>query len=140
MAYLEDSNGKANHDHMAKYLHNKLLYTTIAIDYLHSTVGAGIPEQRFRANFKNYVDDPLSRSANNVTELIEILEQKNCVGLGDYDILVDITKFDARILKEIEYTKTALCNHFGIEIRRRGFYHNKGIVEDCKNRCKYAMS
>ena len=66
----------------AKRLHNKLLYTTIAIDYLHTSIDDGIPEQRFQANFRNYVKDSLSNTSKNVTQMIEILEKKGFMSWG----------------------------------------------------------
>ena len=124
----------------AKRLHNKMLYTTIAINYLHSSVDNGIPEQRFRANFKNYADDPLSSSAKDVFQMIEILETKGLVSLGDYDILVDIVQFDARIVQEIESAKLVM-NTIGISIYRRiDANHTKVLVEDLSHRCKYTIT
>ena len=124
----------------AERLHNKLLYTTIAIDYLHSTVDAGIPEQQFRAKFKNYVKAPLYNNSQTVFQLIEILEKNGLVGLGDYDILVDLTSFDARIVNEIQDTKAVL--HFmGISIHSRvGVDHSKELDENFVNRCKYTIT
>ena len=105
----------------ATALHNKLLYTTIAIDFLHSSVQNGLQEQRFRAKCKQYVDDPLSNGAKDAYRLIEILEEKGMIGLGDYDILLDIvTKVHKKIVDEIESTK-ALLHCYGIPLyRRRG--------------------
>ena len=121
----------------AKRLHNKLLYTTIAINYLHSTVDNGIPEKQFRANFKNYADDPLSHSERDVYQMIEILEIKGLVSLGDYDILLDIVQFDARIVHEIESAKLVMQT-IGISIyRRTDVNHTKVLVEDFSHRCKY---
>ena len=124
----------------AERLHNKLLYTTIAIDYLHSTVDKGIPEQQFRAKFKNYVKAPLYSNSHTVSQLIEILEKNGLVGLGDYDILVDLTRFDARIVDEIQDTKAVL--HFmGISIHRRvGVDHSKELHENFIYRCKYKIN
>ena len=118
-------------------LHNKMLYTTIAITYLHSSVNNGIPEQRFRANFKNYVDDPLSNSAQDVFQMIEILETKGLVSLGDYDILIDIVQFDVRIVREIESIKLVLYTR-GISIYRR-IDANLRLVEALPHRCKYTI-
>ena len=120
----------------AERLHNKLLYTTIAIDYLHSTVDDGIPEKQFRAKFKNYVNAPLYNNSQSVFELIEILEKNGLVGVGDYDILIDLTRFDARIVEEIQDTKAVL--HFtGIPIHRRiDVDHSKELHENFVNRCK----
>ena len=123
----------------AKRLHNNMLYTTIAINYLHSTVNNAIPEKQFRANFKNYVDDQLSNGAKDVYQLIEILESKGLVSLGDYDILMDIVQFDVRIVQEIESTKTVL-HRIGVPIYRRIYLNmenEKELVEDFANRCKY---
>ena len=92
-------------------LHNKLLYVTIAINYLHSIVNNGIPEQEFRASVRKYVDDPLSISGKDAGAILEILEKKGLIDLGDYDILKDIATFDARIIKEITTTELALQSH-----------------------------
>ena len=124
----------------AKRLHNKMLYTTIAINYLHSTVDNGIPEKQFRANFKNYADDPLSHSDKDVYQMIEILEIKGLVSLGDYDILVDIVQFDARIVQEIESAKL-IMHTIGIVIYRRvDVNHTRVLVEDFSHRCKYTIT
>ena len=121
----------------AKRLHNKLLYTTIAIDYLHTTVENGVPEQRFRANCRNYVDEPLFTSAVNVTQLIEILEKKGLIRLGDYDILVEIISFDVRIVQEVENTK-ALLHTLGVSLyRRKQLDNTKEFLEDYTYRCEY---
>ena len=120
----------------ARRLHNKLLYTTIAINYLHSSVDNGIPEKQFRANFKNYADDPLSHSAKDVFQMIEILETKELVGIGDYDILVDIVQFDERIVREIESIKLVLHTQ-GISIYRR--VDPPEVVQVLPNRCKYTI-
>ena len=121
----------------AKRLHNKLLYTTIAIDYLHRTVEKGIPEQRFRANCRNYVDEPLFSSVANVSQLIEILEKKGLIGLGDYDILVEIISFDVRIVQEVEDTK-ALLHTLGFSLyRRKQLDKTTEFIEDYTYRCKY---
>ena len=123
----------------ARRLHNKLLYTTIAINYLHSCVDNGIPEKQFRANFKNYANDPLSSSAKDVYQMIEILETKELVGIGDYDILIDIVQFDERIVREIESIKLVLYTQ-GISIYRRIDPNNTPeVVQVLPNRCKYTL-
>ena len=123
----------------AKRLHNKLLYTTIAIDYLHSSVGEGIPEQQFRANFRNFVTDPLSHNAENVSRLIEILEEKGFVSLGDYDNLIEIVNFNVKIVEEVEDTK-AVLHTLGIKLyRRSGNDNRKKPIADYLYHCKYAM-
>ena len=120
----------------ARRLHNKLLYTTIAINYLHSSVDNGIPEKQFRANFKNYADDPLSHSDKDVYQMIEILETKSLVSLGDYDVLVDIVQFDSRIVQEIESTKLVMQT-MGISIYRKVYANcTKVLVDDFSHRCK----
>ena len=96
----------------------------------------GIPEQLFRANFKSYADDPLSHSERDVYQRIEIIEIKGLVSLGDYDILVDIVQFDARIVQEIESAKLVMQT-IGISIyRRTDVNHTKVLVEDLPHRCK----
>ena len=102
-----------------KRLHNKLIYTTIAIDYLHSSIDNGIPESRFRANVKHYVTDPLTNSARDVTAILEILERNGLVGPGDYDILKEMVEFDQRLINEIVDTERKIQNHGG-SIYRRG--------------------
>ena len=92
-------------------VHNKLLYVTLAIDFFHSTVDNGIPEQQFRAGVRNYVDDPLSKSAKDVAALLDILEKKGLIGLGDYDVLKDIVHFDVRVINEINDIELVLQNH-----------------------------
>ena len=123
----------------AKRLHNKMLYTTIAINYLHSSVDNGIPEKLFRANFKNYVHDPLSSDAKDVFKMIEILELKDLISLGDYDILADIVQFDVRIVEEIESTKIVL-HTMGISIYRRLQVDNTKVLhEGFPNRSKRTL-
>ena len=107
---LEDK-AKPDSESSVRSLHNKLLYVTIAINYLHSTIDNGIPEQQFRANARNYVEDPLSISAKDAEAILEILEKKGLIGLGDYDILRDIVQFDVRLIKEINDTELALQSH-----------------------------
>ena len=141
MASMEVSSGTSIGPRLdeAKRVHNKMLYTTIATNYLHSTVDNGIPEQLFRANFRNYLDDPLSNSAKDVYEMIRILEQQGLVSLGDYDILVDIVKFDARIVQEIELSKIVM-HKIGISIYRRiEVEPRKELVEEFLHRCKYTI-
>ena len=106
-------------DAKLRRLHNNLLYTTIAIDYLHSAVDNGIPESRFRANVKHYVTDPLTNSARDVTAILEILERRGLIGPGDYDILKDMVEFDQRLINEIVETENKIQNHGG-SIYRRG--------------------
>ena len=111
----QDQNVYSSCANAGKILHNKLLYITIAIDYLDGKIDNGVPEKRFRAFARNYVDDPLSNNAKDVTALLKILENKGHIGLGDYDILKDIVKFDSNIINEIVDTELALQSH-GIPI------------------------
>ena len=105
-------------DVTVRRIHNKLLYTTIAIDFLHRTVNDGIPEQQFRARVRNYIGDPASNGAKDVEAFLNILESKGLIGIGDYDILKDIVQFDAKLIKEIVDTELALQSH-GVQIYMR---------------------
>ena len=105
-------------DNITKRLHNKLLYTTIAINYLHHTVDNGVPEQMFRANVKSYLEDPLTSSTKDVTRLLETLESKGHVGIGDYDILKDIVNFDKKLIQEI-YDMELVMRSYGTNIYER---------------------
>ena len=138
MASLNETNLNKRMEE-ARRLHNKMLYTTIAINYLHSSVDKGIPEQLFRGNFRNHVDDPLSNNAKDVYKMIEILETRGLISLGDYDVLIDIVPFDVRIIEEIESTKSVLYTQ-GIAIYRRiDFDHVKEFVKDLPHRSKYTI-
>ena len=136
MASNDDLNGSdriLKRSKKAERLHKKLLYTTVAIDYLHKTVNNGIPEQRFQANVRIYFEDSHSRNAY---ELIDELEKKGLIGIGDYDILVEMTSFDVRIAKEIEDIKTVLHAQ-GIALYRRvDDDYRKELVEEYVYRCK----
>ena len=105
-------------ENITKRLHNKLLYTTIAINYLHHTVDNGVPEQMFRANVKSYLEDPLTSSGKDVTRLLEILESKGHIGIGDYDILKDIVNFDKKLIQEI-YDMELVMRSYGTNIYER---------------------
>ena len=124
----------------SKRLHNKLLYDTIAIDYLHSTVDKGIPEQRFRAGVKNYLDDPLSNSARDVTAILESLEQKGLIGLGDYDILRDIVQFDFKLMKEIHDIEIVFQSHGTPIFTRVKNGTEKKCIENARNSGKNTYS
>ena len=106
-------------DATIRRIHNQLLYITTAIVHLHETVGDGVPEKKFRALVKNYLNDPLSNSAKDATAILEILERKGLIGLGDYDILKDIVQFDKQLVDEINETENTLYSR-GVHIYFRG--------------------
>ena len=129
---------KAKSYQKAKRLHTKLLYTTISIDYLDSSVEDGTPEKRFRANVKKYLNNPVSDK--DVFQLMDILEKNGIVRFGVYDALIDIVSFDMRIVDEIEKTKAALQNldielYYGTDADR-----NKRHVDCNIHRSKYNIS
>ena len=120
-------------------LHNKLLYTTIALDHLGPSIQHGDPEMRFRGYCKNYISAPSCRigSAQNAYALIEILEKEGKIGIGDYDVLKDILSFDETILREIHYTELQLLEK-GTHI-----YERIGDIKRMKTNidydCKYVQ-
>ena len=111
----------------ARRLHNKLLYTTIAIDYLHASVENGLCQEQFWANSKLYLDTPLSTSSKTVSDLIGVLEHRGLISIGDYDVLKDIISFNVKVVQEIEDTELALKT-LSIPIYQR--INNDKILKD----------
>ena len=108
-------------------LHNQLLYTTIAIDYLHQNVDSGLPAERFYANCREFFHDPVTCKDKDVKSLLEQLERKGLVDVGDYDILKYIVKFDARLVKKICRLENDMQQHYGVVVKRRTIHADTGI-------------
>ena len=89
-------------------IHKQLLYSTIALDFCSSDIDKGYPASKFRAKFRNHVHDDHSTNAKDVCDLIQILETKGKISVGDYSVLRDIVSFDTRIVKEIDDTERIL--------------------------------
>ncbi|KAK3100464.1 hypothetical protein FSP39_020475 [Pinctada imbricata] len=89
-------------------LHRKLLYTTIAIEYLHETVDDGRQKLRFVAAYKQYSRTPIEDSLEDVDDILQDLERRGLLGIGNYKILKDIVQFNVKIIEEIEKTEIAI--------------------------------
>ena len=95
-------------------LHKRLLYTTVAIDYLHSSVQDGIQAERFKAKCQEFLKSPVDYSKENVKDLLFCLENKGFVSIGDYDILKAIVKgIHPDLLKKINKTELEIQNNGG---------------------------
>ena len=93
----------------ARYIHDKLLYVTIEIGYLHSSVKGGTQAaDHFRENFKNCVNDYKTDENTSISELIDILIQKGHVGIGCYDTLKKLFDFDKRIVYDIVFVEDVI--------------------------------
>ena len=103
-----------------KQLHSRLLYYTIAIEYLDPTIENGIPARQFKANCRAFLTDPFSYDATDqpVDKLISSLEKQGYIAIGDYGTLKQILAFDKRILELINKTEREIQNHGGT-IKRR---------------------
>ena len=123
----------------ARRLHNQLLYITIAIDYLYSNEHNLLPEQQFIANCRKHIYDPASMSKKDVTMLMEALESKGKIGIGDYDVLRDIVKFDVNIIKEINDTELALHTRGEPIYERYNWFNEKRPKTIFVHRCKYGF-
>ena len=113
-------------------LHFELLYTKIAIEYLHPNVDDGLPATRFRAKCREYIT--VSSAQESVEKLLLTLESERLVGIGNYDILKEITSFDVRILNEINSTELKIQSHGGTIQKRNSkrklsdnYYVQRGI-------------
>ena len=119
-------------------LHNKLLYTTIALDYLGPTVEDGYAEKRFRAACRNHISDASCKSANSTTDLIDLLVREDKIGIGDYDVLRDILSFYHTVVDLIDDTEIVLrAKGITIYERIRGIKRVKG---NNANNCKYVRT
>ena len=132
MAEIENKEVKINE---VKRLHTNLLYIRIAIDYLHPRIDDGIPALRFHANCKNYLEAPIEGNERDVTKLLEIFEQKEYIGIGDYDILRDLVRFDVKIEDIIDETELQIINHGCVATRRDST--GKIISRDSPNHGKF---
>ena len=116
---MSDEFSDDHEDDKIRSLHKRLLYTTIAIDYLHPSVQYGIQADRFRAKCQEYLKSPIDYSKENVTDLLYRLENKGLISIGDYDILKEIVKdIHIDLIKEINKTELQIQNDGGI-IKRR---------------------
>ena len=111
-------------------LHKELLYSTLAIDYLHPTVDKGIPAAKFKANCREFLDCPLSLNNDEPSCLLEELEKAGHIGIGDYDNLKKIVCFDIRIINEIEKTELVMKSQNGMIYLRK----NRGKIENKKDK------
>ena len=115
MAEIENKEVKI---HEVRRLHNSLLYIRLAIDHLHPRIDDGIPASLFHANCRNYLHAPIECNERDVTKLLEIFEQKEYIGIGDYDILRDLVRFDVKIEDIIDETELQIINHGCVATRR----------------------
>ena len=115
-----DDEGNGGHaDDKIHAIHKRLLYTTIAIDYLHKSVQDGIQAERFRAKCQEHLKSPVDNSKENVKELLSCLEDKGLISIGDYDILREIVKgIHIDLIKEINKTELEIQNNGG-SIKKR---------------------
>ena len=116
---MSDAGTDGHEDDKIRALHKRLLYTTIAIDYLHSSVQDGIQAERFKAKCQEYLKSPVDYSKENVKDLLSCLENKGFVSIGDYDILKAIVKgIHIDLIKEINKTELEIQNNGG-SIKKR---------------------
>lgn len=86
-------------------LHLKLI-STIALEYLHSSVRDGLDRRKFLLNCRKYLTTPRERSIEDVVEVFDLLESKGLMSPGNYSILRelvwDISVDLVRIIEETE--------------------------------------
>ena len=115
----DDGNTGHFDDDKIHAIHKRLLYTTIAIDYLHKSVQNGIQAERFRARCQEYLKYPVDYSKEDVKTLLSCLESKGHIGIGDYDTLKEIVAdVHKELLKEINRAELKIQSHGGSIIRR----------------------
>ena len=108
-------------------IHNRLLYTTIAIDYLQPS--NSMSADRFRGRCREYLTDPASRSVTDISELLSLLEARGYIKIGDYTHLKNIVDFDIRILQEIKKAEREIQNH-----DRQHIYNRRATENDDRAR------
>ena len=100
---------KMNKKDEIKKLHSKLLYETLAVNYLHETVDKGVPLQQFQARCRIHLSTPLQRKLDNCKDILEQLEKQEVVREGNYSTLKELVNFDVKIVQEIEYVERAIA-------------------------------
>ena len=89
-------------------LHQRLLYDTIAADFVHHTIDDGIPFQKFKGRCRSYLKETIYRNAKTSEELLKGLEQKGEIEPGRYEVLKELVDFDVAIVEKVTDTERAI--------------------------------
>ena len=125
---LGDDKGTVDKIHA---LHKGLLFDTIAIDYLDPSIQNGLQAKKFRAKCRQYLKEPMKFNVEDVDKLLETLESKGFIGIGDYDTLREMTAdIDVKIIQEIDRAELKIENQGG-NIKRRNYKRKFVEYENC---------